>query len=78
MSDNRIVNTIIPVGSGGFLMWFSKLDWSTLSFMTGITVAVLGLLFSVYFQWRKDRRDEHIHKATIEALKKGITIDDKD
>lgn len=79
MNDSKLVNAAIPVGSGGFLMWISNLDWSTLSYMVGISVAVLGLIVSVYFQYRRDRRDEEVHRVTIESIqKRGVSVTDED
>lgn len=70
--DNKVVNTVIPVGSGGFLMWAANLPWPTISYVVGILVALLGLGISWYFQWRKDQRDAAESVAIIEAYKKGV------
>lgn len=79
MQDNRIVNASLVTASGGFLAWLSKLDLSTVSYVVGISVAVLGLAISLFFQWRKDRRDAEVHKATLKALEtKGVSIDGSD
>lgn len=79
MQENRIVNAALVTSSGGFLAWLSKLDLSTLSYAVGIFVAVAGLLLSVFFQWRKDRRDAEVHAATLRAIeKKGVNIDGAD
>lgn len=79
MQENRILNAAGTAGAGGLLAWLSKLDLSTASYVVGISVAVLGLLISFYFQWRKDRRDAEIHDATLKALeKKGVNIDGSD
>lgn len=70
--ENKIVNTVVPVGSGGFLMWAAGLPWPTISYVVGILVAVLGLGISWYFQWKKDKRDRAESIVIIEAYKQGI------
>lgn len=70
--ENKIVNTVVPVGSGGFLMWAAGLPWPTISYVIGILVAVLGLGISWYFQWKKDKRDRAESIVIIEAYKRGI------
>ncbi len=70
--ENKIVNTVVPVGSGGFLMWAAGLPWPTISYVVGILVAVLGLGISWYFQWQKDKRDRAESIAIIEAYKQGV------
>ncbi len=70
--DNKIVNTVVPVGSGGFLMWAAGLPWPTISYVVGIIVALLGLAISWYFQWRKDQRDAAESEIIKEAYRKGV------
>lgn len=43
--------------------------------IVGATCALLGLLISVYFQWRRDRREERVATAN---LKFGIVKHGKD
>lgn len=65
------------VTGGWFLTFISHLDWPTISYIVGIFVAVIGLVAGIWWQWRKDKRDEAIMKATLEALRnKGVTIND--
>lgn len=72
--DNKIVNTVVPVGSGGFLMWAAGLPWPTISYVVGILVAVIGLGISWYFQWQKDKRDKAESIAIIDAYKRGVAF----
>lgn len=70
--DNKMVNSAVSVGSGGFLMWMAGLPWPTISYVVGVAVALLGLGISFFFQWRKDKRDALESKAIISAYNKGV------
>ena len=65
------------VGGGGLLAWLGSIDLASWSYIVGITIGVLGFVFGVWWQWKKDRRDEAIMKATLEALRtRGVIIHD--
>lgn len=61
--------TMTTVGIGGFLAWLSNLDLSSWSYIIGISVAVLSLAYGFYFSYRRNRREEELHRATLESLK---------
>lgn len=44
----------------GAVGWAAQINWVGLS---GVVVAVIGLLFSVYFQWRRDVREARAHES---------------
>lgn len=43
----------------------------------GVLCAVAGLMVSVYFQWRRDSREQREHKARLRNIKFGIIGEDK-
>ncbi|MDO9344850.1 MAG: holin [Pseudomonas sp.] len=53
-------------GAVGLLGFFSQVNWIGVS---GVVIAVVGLVINVYFQWRKDRREAAESAARLEALK---------
>lgn len=53
-------------GAVGLVGWLSQVNWIGI---TGVAVAVLGLVINVYFQWRKDHRESLESAARIEALR---------
>jgi hypothetical protein len=53
-------------GAVGLVGWLSQVNWIGI---TGVAVAVLGLVINVYFQWRKDHRESVESAARIEALR---------
>ena len=57
---------MITGGAVGFVGWLSQVNWIG---MAGVAVAVLGLVISTYFQWRKDHRESVESAARIEALR---------
>lgn len=75
--DNKYV-TASQVGGGGFLVWISGLDLASWSYIIGIAGVVLGMAAGFYWQYRKDKRDQAIMLATLEALKtRGVVINDE-
>jgi len=53
----------------GVVGWLSQVNWIGIS---GVAVAVLGLLINVCFQIRRDRREGAESTARIEALREKI------
>lgn len=49
----------------GFVGWLADINWIGL---TGAAVAVVGLLVNIYFQVRRDRREQRESDARIEAM----------
>ncbi|WP_025859058.1 holin [Pseudomonas sp. CHM02] len=56
-------------GAVGLVGFFSQVNWIGVS---GVVIAVVGLVINVYFQWRKDHRESLESAARIEALKERI------
>lgn len=50
----------------GTFGWLAQINWIGL---TGVIVAVLGLIISFYFQHRRDRREEAESAARLEAIR---------
>lgn len=57
---------LIAGGATGLFGWLSQVNWIGI---TGVVVAVLGLIISTYFQIRRDRRESAESAARIEALR---------
>jgi len=77
MMDNKVV-TAAQVSGGGFLVFISKLDLASWSYIAGISVAVLGLAGSFYWQWRKDKRDALVNAAILNSIReKGVVLNDQ-
>lgn len=57
---------MIVGGAAGFAGWLSQVNWIG---MSGVAVAVLGLIISTYFQIRRDRREHAESAARIQALR---------
>lgn len=75
--DNKVV-TAAQVSGGGFLVFISKLDLASWSYIAGISVAVLGLAGSFYWQWRKDKRDALVNAAILNSIReKGVVLNDQ-
>ena len=53
-------------GAVGLVGFFSQVNWIGVS---GVAIAVLGLLINLYFQVRKDRREHDESAARIQALR---------
>ncbi|MGP5446650.1 holin [Pseudomonas helleri] len=53
-------------GAVGLVGFFSQVNWIGVS---GVVIAVLGLLINLYFQVRKDRREHDESAARIQALR---------
>lgn len=53
-------------GAAGLVGFFSQVNWIGVS---GVAIAVLGLLINLYFQVRKDRREHAESQARLQALK---------
>lgn len=53
-------------GAVGLVGFFSQVNWIGVS---GVVIAVLGLLINLYFQVRKDRREHAESQARIQALR---------
>lgn len=75
--DNKIV-TAAQVSGGGFLVWISKLDLASWSYIAGISVAIIGLAASFYWQWRKDKRDALVNAAILNSIReRGVVLNDE-
>ena len=50
----------------GLVGFFSQVNWIGVS---GVVIAVMGLMINLYFQVRKDRREHAESQARLQALK---------
>lgn len=57
---------MVAGGSTGFLAWLSQVNWIG---WLGVAVAVMGLAANLYFQRRRDKREQAEHQARMDALK---------
>lgn len=72
--ENRHVSLLQGFG-GAFLIWISNLDLASWSYVIGMFVALVGLIGSFVWQFRRDKREQAISAATIAALQKGsVTV----
>lgn len=64
-----IANKTTMAGAAtGFAGWLVEINWLG---MSGVLIALLGLLANVYFQIRRDRREARESDARIEAYRRG-------
>ncbi len=62
-----VANKGMMVGAAtGVVGWLSQVNWIGIS---GVVIAVLGLVISTYFQVRRDRREHAESNARIQALR---------
>lgn len=62
-----VANKGMLVGAAtGFVGWLSQVNWIGIS---GVIVAAVGMLVSIYFQARRDRREAAESEARIQALR---------
>lgn len=62
----------IMVGAAtGLVGWLSQVNWIGIS---GVAIAVLGLMINVYFQVRKDRREHAESAERIKALREQCKV----
>lgn len=62
-----VANKGMMVGAAtGFVGWLSQVNWIGIS---GVIVAAVGMLVSIYFQARRDRREAAESEARIQALR---------
>ncbi|MBP9941737.1 MAG: hypothetical protein KBF33_10160 [Comamonas sp.] len=52
---------------------FLGLGWNELGILIGALVGVAGLLFSQYWAFQRDRREQALHDAQVAALTKQGT-----
>ena len=52
----------------GLIAWFKNVDWLA---VVGIILAVLGFAINQYYQWKRNKREEELHKLQTEALRRG-------
>lgn len=57
--------TTVVGGLTGAFGWLAQINWVGL---IGVAVAIVGLLFNIYFQVRRDRREAAESAARINAL----------
>lgn len=62
-SANKLIGGGAIAGAAG---WISQINWIGLS---GVLVAVIGLFINLYFQHRRDKREELESQERIRALK---------
>jgi len=66
-----VANKGMLAGAGaGLVGFFSQVNWIGVS---GVVIAVLGLLINLYFQVRKDRREHAESAERIKALREQCT-----
>lgn len=67
-----VANKGMMVGAAtGFVGWLSQVNWIGIS---GVAVAVLGLVISTYFQIRRDRREHAESAERIKALREQCRL----
>lgn len=66
--------TTVCGAAAGFVGWLTQVNWIGL---TGAMVAVVGLLVSVYFQWRRDKRETELNHVKIRSLIDACEVDDE-
>ena len=87
-SKVRAGNALCATGSGGVIVSsspmaataaelkgaiFLGLGWNELGILIGALVGVAGLLFSQYWAFQRDRREQALHDAQVAALTKQGT-----
>lgn len=40
--------------------------------LLGVTVALIGVLVGVYFQWRRDQREQREHELRLQGLRESL------
>ena len=50
----------------GILGWLASVNWLGVS---GVLIALVGLIVNIYFQWRRDRRERTESAARMAALR---------
>lgn len=63
--------TTVVGGITSALGWVTQVNWVA---VTGIVVAVAGLLVNMYFQLRRDRRESAESAARIAALQEKCNL----
>lgn len=58
--------TTMAGAAAGLTGWLTQINWLGIS---GVLIAVLGLLVNFYFQHRRDKREAAESAARIEALR---------
>lgn len=56
----------------GFLGWVVQVNWIGL---TGVLIALAGLAANLYFQHRRDKREEQESKERISSLRKQCGLE---
>lgn len=77
--ESIVEAVIIPVANKGLLVgaatgvmgWLSQVNWIGLS---GVLVAVLGLVISAYFQIRRDRRETIESQERIRVMREQCKL----
>lgn len=71
---NVAIDTVMPAVADkttwggavmGFVGWLASINWIGL---TGLLVAALGLLANIYFQHRRDKREQRESEARLASL----------
>lgn len=58
--------SMIGGAATGFLGWLASVNWIGLA---GVMVAFIGMVASIWFQWRRDRRESLESRERIEAIR---------
>ncbi|MGY8831961.1 MAG: holin [Pseudomonadales bacterium] len=58
--------------AAGFLGWVVQVNWIGL---TGVLIALAGLAANLYFQHRRDKREEQESKERISSLRKQCGLE---
>lgn len=67
--DQGAVGAMYGGAGTAFAVWGLQLsDWAAI---VSAAVALLGLVVHIWATWRKDRRAEEIHRATLEEIRNG-------
>lgn len=66
---NKATGAGAAAGMAGF---FTNINWLG---VTGAFVALAGFAVSVYFQFRRDRRESEYHRERLKALQEGVGFD---
>lgn len=72
MSLNERISYYVTYIFSGLTVAFSKLNFNEWMMFGGFVVALLGYVTSLFFQWRKDRRESKIAAFAIAESKLNI------
>lgn len=84
METDKIETTVTEVASKGGMgggATTSLLGWMTSNeavVLTGLLVTVLGFAINLYFQIRRDRREQELQRIRLASIMQGKVLDSND